>query len=46
MMSVSVLFDITIIKVTKVIAVIVRMYSRDKDQTLKTDIYNKEHKVT
>ena len=27
-------------------AVIKRMYSRDKDQTGKTDIHNKEHKIT
>ena len=33
-----------VIKGTKVIVVIKRMLSRDKDQTWRTDIYNKEHK--
>ena len=33
-----------VIKGTKVIAVIKRMLCRDKDQTWKTDIHNKEHK--
>ena len=35
-----------VIKGTKVIAVIKGMLSRDKDQTWKTDIQNKEHKKT
>ena len=35
-----------VIKGTKVIAVIKRMRSRDKDQTWKTEVHNKEHRVT
>ena len=35
-----------VIKGTKVIAVIKRTQSRDKDQTWKTDINNKAHKET
>ena len=35
-----------VIKRTKVLAVIKRMSSRDKDQTWKTEIHNKEHRVT
>ena len=35
-----------VIKRTKVIAVIKRMQSIDKDQIWKTDIHNKEHKLT
>ena len=35
-----------VIKETKVIAVIKRMQSRDKDDTWKTDMHNKEHRVT
>ena len=35
-----------VIKGTKVIAVIKRMQFRGKDQTWKTDIHYKEHKVT
>ena len=35
-----------VIKGTQVIAVIKIMWSRDKDQTWKTDIHNKKHEVT
>ena len=35
-----------VVKGTKVTVVIKRMLSRDKDQVWKTDIRNKEHKVT
>ena len=42
----KVVLHLRVIKGTNVIAVIKRMQSRDKDQTWKTDIYNKEHKVT
>ena len=35
-----------VIKGTKVILVIKRMYSRDNDRTWKTDIHYKEHTVT
>ena len=31
---------------TKIIVIIKRMQFRDKDQTRKTDIHDKEHKVT
>ena len=37
---------VRVIKGTKVVAVIKRKPSRDKDQALKTDIHSKEHKVT
>ena len=36
----------SVIKEPKVIAVIQRMQSTDKDQTWKTEIHNIEHKVT
>ena len=35
-----------VIKGTKVIAIIKRMQSSDKDQTWKTDIHTKEHEAT